>query len=57
MEQQPARSFTGQVRAYFGMKPGQTLSEFGREIKELSDADRKWFTEQFNAIGYPVQES
>ena len=57
MEPQPARSFIGQVRAYFGMKPGQTLSDFGKEIKSLSEADKAWFTQALTDAGYPVQES
>lgn len=33
-------SFTAAISRYFGKKPGQTLTEFGNELKALTDADK-----------------
>jgi len=32
--------------------PGQTIQEFGQEIKALSDSDKKWYAEAFVAEGF-----
>ena len=34
------KSFIAACREYFGFKPGQTLGEFGAEIKQLNHADK-----------------
>lgn len=34
------KSFIAACREYFGFKPGQSLTEFGAEIKELSYEDK-----------------
>jgi hypothetical protein len=33
-------SFTAAVSRYFGKKPNQTLTEFGNELKALTDKDK-----------------
>lgn len=35
-----ARSFTAACKEFFGYKPGQTLTEFGQELKALTHQDK-----------------
>lgn len=44
-------TFVGAMKQYFGMKPGQTLSEFGAELRAVSDADKLWYHSELNRIG------
>lgn len=46
-----ATPFSAAMKKYFGFKDGQTLSEFGAELKALSDADKSWFHAELNRIG------
>ena len=53
MDNQP-KSFIGQLKLFFGFKPGQTLNEFAAEVKALSEKDKTELTDMLNAAGYPV---
>jgi hypothetical protein len=50
-----ATSFIKAMMQYFGKKPGQTLSEFQAELKELSHDDRLYFVREFAKIGIAVE--
>lgn len=47
-------TFIVACREFFGMKPGQTLQDFAKEIRELTPDDRKEFQEMFLSVGYKV---
>ena len=50
------KSFTAVCREFFGFKEGQTLTEFGAELKTLTHADKLEIAEGLRAIGYDVAE-
>jgi hypothetical protein len=41
MDKNQTTSFMAACKDFFGFKPGQTLTEFRDEIKELTPADRQ----------------
>jgi hypothetical protein len=45
------KSFIGACREFFGFKPGQTLTEFGAEIKALSYEDKKEIAQGLRDVG------
>ncbi len=47
-------SFTKAMNDYFGRKPGQTVGDFGNEIKALDQSDREYFVREFKKIGIDV---
>jgi hypothetical protein len=47
-------SFTAALKDYFGYKPGQTLTDFMKECKELTPADREYFKKEFVKVGYEI---
>ena len=44
-------SFVNACRETFGQKPGQTLSDFAKEIKAAREADPNFWTREFAKIG------
>lgn len=50
------KSFTGQMKSYFGLKQNQTIGEFAAELKAISHKDKVEFCEMLNAAGYPTEE-
>lgn len=48
------KTFVTAMKDHFGFKPGQTLSQFSAEIKELSDEDRAYFKAEFLKIGVEI---
>ena len=44
-------SFVMACSSHFGRKPGQTLQEFNRELKELTPKDREDLTTMFRDLG------
>lgn len=40
MTDETKRTFTKTLLDYFGKKPGQTIGDFGQELKELSDEEK-----------------
>ena len=50
-------TFIGACRQFFGLKQGQTLKEFGDEIKCLSDKDRTDLTDMFTFVGFKIVKS
>lgn len=49
-------TFMAACKRFFGFKEGQTLSEFGAEIKAVSDKDRKELAPMLSeALGVNVQ--
>lgn len=55
---QPAEktiSFIAACKRFFGMQPGQTLTQFGEELRQLTDADRAEMLPQLaEALGVTV---
>lgn len=47
-------SFVSACRTFFGLKPGQTLTQFSQEIKALSPADRAYFVREFAKAGIEI---
>lgn len=47
-------SFMAAMRATFGL-PNQTALDFGREIKDLSDSDRTYYSKLLNDSGIEHQ--
>jgi hypothetical protein len=45
-------SFIAACREFFGMKFGQTLQEFAKEVKELTPEDRVEMIALFRTVGY-----
>jgi len=45
-------SLIAALKDYFGFKPGQTMTEFMAEIRELTQEDRDWFKREFVKVGY-----
>ena len=42
------------IKDYFGMLPGQTLSEFSQEVKRLNEADRAEIKAGLIKLGYDI---
>lgn len=47
-------SFMAACKDYFGMRQGQTLSEFLAEVKALTMADREELKVLFKSVGYEI---
>ena len=47
-------SFTARCRTFFGKRPGDTLMDFAKELRELTNEDKLEFCEEFNAMGLPT---
>lgn len=45
------KTFTAAMNSYFGRKPGQSLREFGAELKEIPRADKLDFAAMLREIG------
>lgn len=39
---------------YFGMRPGQNLTQFQAELRELTEKDRADFIAWFPSVGYKI---
>lgn len=48
--------FVVACKKYFGMKPGQTLKEFGDELKQLTIEDRQELARLFPSVGYTITD-
>lgn len=42
------------LKTYFGFKPGQSMTEFMQEIKELNTQDREYFKREFVKVGIAI---
>jgi hypothetical protein len=40
----------GACAKYFGKKEGQSVGDFGKEIKEIAPADRVWFAAELTKV-------
>lgn len=47
--------FMSACRIFFGLKPGQTPIEFGRELQALSPQDRDYITTGLEQNGFIVE--
>lgn len=47
-------SLVARCKEYFGLLPGQTISQFSQELKALTPKDRAELVEGFNAMGLPT---
>lgn len=43
-------SFVAAMKNTFA-RPGETLTEFSAEMKQLNDEDRKWYSDALNEAG------
>lgn len=50
-------SFTKACKEYFGYKPGQNLTDFMKEVRELNEEDRAYFSKLFLTVGYEITSS
>jgi hypothetical protein len=41
-------------KEYFGLKPGQSLNQFGEEMKQLTPQDKADLIELFKVVGIEV---
>lgn len=49
-------SFIAAMRRFFGLREGQTLTEFSAELKALNDADRAYFRKGLEQNGYVIAD-
>ena len=47
-------TFMAACRDFFGLKEGQTAMEFGKELKELTEADRAEIKTGLGKLGYEI---
>ncbi|HYV37940.1 MAG TPA: hypothetical protein VE988_19805 [Gemmataceae bacterium] len=47
------KSFSAQMRSFFGLRPGDGLKEFAAELRALSHDDKVAFVEMLNEAGFP----
>jgi len=47
-------SFIKACSTFFGRREGQSLAEFGQEIKALTEQDRKDLIEMFPSVGITI---
>jgi hypothetical protein len=47
-------TFMAACREFFGLKEGQTAMEFGKELKQLTDADRAEIKAGLEKLGYEI---
>lgn len=47
-------TFIAACRQFFGMKPGQSLTDFGKEIRELPQKDREEIAAELRKAGLDV---
>lgn len=52
---QTFKSLSAALKAFFGTKPGQSLTDFMAEVKELTPEDRAYFTTHLAAAGYVIE--
>jgi hypothetical protein len=41
-------------KKFFGLHPGQTLTQFQEEVRALTDKDREDFKKWFPSVGYEI---
>ena len=49
-----AKSFVLACKEFFGYRQGQTLTDFKKELDDLSAGDRQYFIREFAKIGIEV---
>jgi hypothetical protein len=47
-------TLTKALKDYFGYKPGQNLTGFMEEIKQLTPEDKAYFAREFLKVGYEI---
>jgi hypothetical protein len=47
-------TFMAACRDFFGVKEGQTAMDFGKELKQLNEADRAEIKAGLEKIGYEI---
>jgi hypothetical protein len=50
-------TFIMACREFFGMKPGQSLQEFAKEVRELSLEERASYIEMLKTVGYDATKT
>lgn len=51
------KSLTARCNEFFGRHPGQSMSQFAAELKQLTPEDRQWFVNEFNKNGMPCEDT
>lgn len=49
-------TFAAAMKQYFGLLPGQTLTDFINELKALTPADKAWFKANLPSVGFNIIE-
>lgn len=49
-------TFVVACKKFFGFKPGQTIAQFGEELKQLTSKDRADLVEMFPSVGFQIME-
>jgi hypothetical protein len=47
-------SFAVACKDFFGFKPGQTMTDFMNELRQLTDKDKADLTKMFPSVGYEI---
>lgn len=47
-------TFIAACKTFFGFKEGQSLTDFGKEIRDLTPADREEIANALRARGYEI---
>lgn len=55
MSEQKTLTFTARCKDFFGLHPGETITQFVAEMKALTPADKAEFHEAFNQMGLPTE--
>ena len=51
MGEEKKKSFTAAMKEYFGLQPGQSIMDFGKEVAKLSYEEKVEFCEMLRSIG------
>ena len=49
-------TYVAAMRKFFGLLPGETLTQFGDELKSLNEADKVELTKLLKTVGFSVIE-
>ncbi len=49
-------AFSAAMKHFFGLKPGQSIMEFGAELKQLTFDDKMEFAKMLRAQGIPSDD-
>ena len=50
------KGFVARMKEFFGLMPGQALTDFAKELKMLSYEEKCQFADMLNAAGMPTEQ-